>query len=196
MKKLLSIFIVSLFILNANAEVWGTITRGVSTDMVEVTTTSKKVYFTGDDFLASEGKTCEVATDGCNTVQIWNGKLWAMTMMYCEDIYGEWKQEQWSCLKEVGKLSQNDQNFYETIQKRLSSNMQKQVKNIVKQYEKALQKVPSDKRDIVHQRVIENVENAIFNLTMKYPQDISLPKKVNNQYLALQLLKFELMLLK
>jgi hypothetical protein len=32
------------------------------------------VYSTKEDFLKSEGKTCEVATDGCNTVQIWNGQ--------------------------------------------------------------------------------------------------------------------------
>lgn len=199
MKKLLSIFILSMFILSANAEFGGTVTRGISTDMLEVTTTSadtKKVYSTQADFLQAEGKTCEVATDGCNTVQIWNGQAGASTMMYCEHIYGEGQQEQWSCLKEVGVLSKNDQGFYETIQKRLDAKMQKQVQKVVQDYKKALSKIEKEKQKEVHAKAISRVEDSIFNLLNKYPQDIALPAKVNNQYLALSLLKFELMLVK
>jgi hypothetical protein len=65
----------------------------------------KKIYNTSTDFLASEGQTCKVATDGCNTVQINNGELGGMTMMYCENIYGSGAIEQWSCLDKT--LEQN-----------------------------------------------------------------------------------------
>lgn len=189
----------SLFIATANAQVGGTITRGISTDDMQITTTSvetNKVYSNSLDFLKAEGKTCEVATDGCNSVQIWNGQLGAMTMMYCEDIYGEGKQEKWSCVKEVGKLSQNDQGFYDSIHTKLDTNAQNQVKNLVAEYKKALAKLPSEKQTQVNQKALEKVETAIYNLLMKYPQDIALPNKVNRQYLALSLLKFELMLIK
>jgi DNA-binding transcriptional regulator GbsR (MarR family) len=119
-----------------------------------------------------------------------------MTMMYCEDVYGEGKEEKWSCVKEIGKLSQNDQGFYDSIHTKLDKNAQNQIKNLVAEYKKALAKLPSEKQKQVHAKALEKVETAIYNLLMKYPQDIALPKTVNRQYLALSLLKFELMLIK
>lgn len=209
MKKILSIFILSMFVLSANAEVGGTITRGISTDMVEITTTkagdtsdgrvykeTTKVYSTKEEFLKSEWKTCEVATDGCNTVQIWNGQAGASTMMYCEHIYGEGQQEQWSCVKEIGKLSQNDQNFYDNIKTKISAKKQAQISSLIAEYKKALAKLPADKQAEVHAKAIAKVKDAIFTIIMAHPQDIALPKKENNKYLTLSLLKFELMLVK
>lgn len=199
MKKLLSIFILSMFVLSANAEVGGTITKWISTDSLEITTTSvttNKVYSTQADFLKAEGKTCEVATDGCNTVQIWNGQAGASTLMYCEDVYGEGKQEKWSCVKEIGKLSQNDQNFYDNIKTKISEKKQAQISSLVAEYKKALAKLPADKQVEVHAKAIAKVEDAIFTIIMAHPQDIALPKKENNKYLTLSFLKFELMLVK
>lgn len=58
-----------------------------------------KEYNNSADFLKSEGNVCESATDWCNTISIIDGKLWASTMMYCEDIYGDKWHEKWSCKK-------------------------------------------------------------------------------------------------
>lgn len=64
-------------------------------------------YPTSEAFLEAEWATCQVATDGCNNVQINDGKLWAMTMKYCEDIYGSEGQEEWMCLDD----SLNEQTY-------------------------------------------------------------------------------------
>lgn len=59
--------------------------------------TQAKTYSNSSDFLEAEWQICKSATDWCNTVSIWNWELWAMTMMYCEDIYWENWKEKWSC---------------------------------------------------------------------------------------------------
>lgn len=93
MKNILSaIILFTLSLSLVSAEVWGTITRSIAS--------SPTVYKTSEEFLKAEGNTCEVATDGCNTITIWNWALWASTMMYCEDIYGTNGQEKWSCKKQ------------------------------------------------------------------------------------------------
>lgn len=56
-----------------------------------------KVYNNSEDFLNEEWGICLQATDWCNNISISNWSLWASTMMYCEDIYGENWQEKWSC---------------------------------------------------------------------------------------------------
>ena len=45
-------------------------------------------------------------------------------------------------------------------------------------------------------QIIERIEKRISELLMKYPQDIALPKLINDKYLTFTLLKFELMRLK
>jgi hypothetical protein len=40
--------------------------------------------------------------------------------------------------------------------------------------------------------MIEKIEAKISNMLMQYPQDIALPKEVNDKYLMYTLLKFEL----
>lgn len=70
-------------------------------------------YTNSADFLKAEWNTCKVATDWCNTITIDNGKLWASTMMYCEDIYWSWWQEKWSCKDE--NLVWNDKDAHGCI---------------------------------------------------------------------------------
>lgn len=65
----------------------------------QASATSAAVWESKDAFLKAEGQTCEVATDGCNTITIVNGKAGIMTQMWCEDVYGENGQESWSCLQ-------------------------------------------------------------------------------------------------
>lgn len=106
MKKLITItilFISSIWF--ASAEIAWTMSESTtpSINLLDSSNPVGKVYKNSADFLEAEWKTCEVATDGCNTIQINNGKLWASTMMYCEDILGEKWQEKWSCKKQIEK---------------------------------------------------------------------------------------------
>ena len=103
MKKLLTIM-VFMFLLIPNMFAEYNPDKPVSSDW-EITTTSisieddnTKTYSNSEDFLKAEWHLCKIATDGCNTIQIWNWWLWASTMMYCEDIYWDNWQEKWSCL--------------------------------------------------------------------------------------------------
>jgi len=85
MKKFLTIFLVFSLLFT-----W--VFADTSTDY-----SSKKVYSNSADFLKAEWDICLWATDWCNSISIIDWKLWASTMMYCEDVYGEAWQEKWSC---------------------------------------------------------------------------------------------------
>lgn len=194
MKKFLSLFLLFIFswswvFAQDNASYFAEIFDS----SMPVATTSTHKYTSSEAFLKDYGKTCEVATDGCNTVQIWNGQLWATTLMYCEDIYGPKGQENWSCIKEVGKLSVNDQNQYDTFKKRLSQSYQNQVNAFMAQYKNKLKSYSTARQKQITQKAIGILENAILDIIMKYPQDKALPKKVNDVYMMLSLLKLELM---
>lgn len=54
-------------------------------------------YDTSEAFLAAEGAMCKTATDGCNTISIQDGQLWASTLMACVDETGNMQKEVWSC---------------------------------------------------------------------------------------------------
>ena len=93
MKKILWVLMIAFFLWaftlsQSLAEIWGTTTRNIEV---------QNTFPTSQAFLEAKWDVCEVATDGCNTVHINNGQLWAMTQMYCEDVYGEGGQEAWSC---------------------------------------------------------------------------------------------------
>lgn len=89
MKKIFSLGIILfglLYISATFAEVGGTVTR----------TATVPTYTTAEDFLAAEWYTCEVATDGCNTITVRDGKFGISTMRYCEQdpIYSCTQQRQ------------------------------------------------------------------------------------------------------
>lgn len=237
MKKIFSFFILTCILFSqVSAEVWWTITRSL--------TSTPTVYKTSEEFLKAEGNTCEVATDGCNTITIWNWALWASTMMYCEDIYGTNGQEKWQCKKqkepvveegptmctmqydpvcgvdwvtygnscsawkvkiaytwecnsnswniEVSDWLTNDDRLYNHIKATLSKKAQQKVWIVLKKYETRISKFSEGKKQEVNTSVIKALENEIFKITMKYPQDIALPESVNNAYLTITLLKMEI----
>ncbi len=186
MKKILGIFVLLSLIA-------GNLAFAQEGEELMFTTTATKTYTSSESFLKDYGKTCEVATDGCNTVQIWNGKTGASTMMYCEHIYGEKGQENWSCLKEIGKLSVNDQNQYDAFKQKLPQKYIKQVENFMTQYKAKLKTLSETKQTKINSKAIEVLQEATYNIIMKYPQDKALPTQVNNNYMMLTLLKLELM---
>jgi hypothetical protein len=90
-------------------------------------------------------------------------------------------------------LSDNDLNFYNTIKDRLDIKYQDAINNIVVHLDKKLSKYSKVRQNRIKRLVVEKIESKISYLLMQYPQDIALPKSVNNKYLAYTLLKFELL---
>lgn len=56
----------------------------------------KNTYTSAKEFLEAEWNTCEVATDGCNTIMINNWEFWATTLAYCPEdpVYSCTKEKQ------------------------------------------------------------------------------------------------------
>lgn len=172
-----------------------------------------RIYDNVSDFEKEKGAVCEAATDGCNNFFMNNGKVMWGTLMACP----EEQKIEWTCTKykdnvmttkmlptttnhemvenmEVtSNLSENDQNFYNTIKNRLDIKYQNAVDKIMLSFDKKLSKFSNDKQDIIKKIMIEKIENKISDILLQYPKDIALPKKVNNRYLTYTLLKFELM---
>lgn len=97
---------------------------------------------------------------------------------------------QWEC---KNKLSQNDENFYNSIKNRLEIKYQNKVNNTLEKYIQKLEKYSKIKKERITSRIIKLLDQNISQLLLKYPQDVALPEKVNNVYMVLKLFKFELM---
>jgi len=102
---------------------------------------------------------------------------------------------EWEC-KIENRLSQNDENFYNTIKKRLDSKFQIIINRAVVRYKNKLSKLTFVDKEKINDKLILKIEEKISNLLISYPQDIALPENINNKYLTYTLLKFELMKLK
>ena len=89
--------------------------------------TKPRTYSNSEDFLKAEWHICKTATDGCNTIQIWNWWLGASTMMYCEDVYWEGWQEKWSCLTYIDDKSQEQKEAEEYIRDNISNLVSKEA---------------------------------------------------------------------
>lgn len=75
---------------------WWAILATISTSWAVMAPTA--TYSTSAAFLAAEWWICKVATDGCNTITIQDGQLWASTMMACLQSDGiTMKPQVWSC---------------------------------------------------------------------------------------------------
>lgn len=171
----------------------------------EIYCTTSGVYPDAETFLKAEWNTCSVATDWCNTVQVRNGQLGAMTMMYCEDIYGQNGQEAWSCLddtlerEELWFLSDNDQNYYKLLRdETLNQENVDRINIILSDFsDKVLQIYNYDieKSLEVIERAVARFENEIFNLVMTYPADVAMNQSDTQKYSVLHYAKFELMII-
>lgn len=178
---------------------------------ISSTSADYRIYDNMSDFEKDKWALCEAATDGCNNYFMNNWKVMWGTLMACP---AEQKIE-WTCTKfkddvmttkmitttnvientiaNKSSLSENDQNFYNTIQKRLDSKYQNAINKIVINFENKLSKYSQSKQDRIKILMVEKIESKISHLLLQYPQDIALPKSVNNKYLSYTLLKFELM---
>ena len=159
------------------------------------------VYPNSTEFLKFEWNSCKVATDWCNTVQIWKGELWAMTRMYCEDIYWESGQKQWSCLdesleeKRIWFLSENDKNQYYTFQDKLWEENSKRIETLINNFgSKIFKKIKYDtiKAIRVAETMNTHIEGAISKLIMSYPADAGMSEDDTKSYYILTIAKFEM----
>lgn len=95
--------------------------------------------------------------------------------------------------KNTTKLSDNDFWFYNHLLKQVSQKDQKVIHNFLEKYNKKLSQYSKEKQEKINQKTIWKVSDYLFeNITLKYPQDIALPKKANRVFLALSLLELEL----
>jgi len=171
-----------------------------------------KIYDNMKDFENAKWFVCEAATDGCNNYFMNNWKVMWGTLMACP---AEQKIE-WTCTKykedvmttkmlptttnhemvenmeSNSRLSDNDISFYNTIKDRLDNKYQNTINNVVNKLEIKLSNYSQVKQEKIKKLIVEKLESKISHLLMQYPQDIALPKSVNNKYLAYTLLKFEL----
>lgn len=203
MKKVIATAILLFVWINATfAEVWGTITRSIKPMPInaEVTTTKEsfdfKKYNTAEEFIKAEGQTCEAATDGCNTIMIWNGQLGGSTMMMCYGKDGEAFKPQYSCIKEKGKLSQNDQNLYDHLKSGFSKKNLAQLDKVISAYDKSLSNLSEEKKLEKINQKLDLVWEKIMKIVMSHPQDIALPKKESQRYNVLKYIELSLELLK
>lgn len=179
MKKILFLTLWVFFIVPTFALTTSTTTRTPTTG-----------YTNSADFLRDYGKRCQVASDGCNTIQIVNGKLGASTQKYCAEIYGTSGVQNWSCQKEIGKLSISELNQLHAFERKISKSTIKSVKNVETKFEKLAKNKSSTQVKNAKQKLVKKLEKAINNLYKKYPSG-KFPSKENEIFMALTVLKLK-----
>lgn len=95
---------------------------------------------------------------------------------------------------EETSLSDNDQNFYDTINKRLKNNHKAQVNIALDKYGVIVKNRVNHTEVELKEKLLDRTNKMITELLMKYPADKALPEKVNNIYLSLTLFKFDVMM--
>jgi len=165
----------------------------------EISATGATVYNDSASFLQAEGSICKVATDGCNTIQIQDGKLGASTKMFCADT-----TEQWSCLdmslenRRVGFLSTNDRNQYFTFQNHLGQKTSDKIETIISNFGDRV--LSANGYDVAKSRAVLDVaiarfDAAIGKITMNTPADSQMSQKDTQTYYILSVARTELEIL-
>jgi len=107
-----------------------------------------------------------------------------------------WSISKEKCIRvwEEDILSDNDKNYYLTIQYRLDEKYQEKVNKVVSNYKAKLNQYTSlVKKQALNEKIISLLEKEISDFLLDYPQDIALPDNANKIYMILTLFKFELM---
>lgn len=147
-------------------------------------------YETQTDFESTEGQICESATDGVNTFMMKEGKVFAGTKVgYPEDFTAEWKCNSYVSDRIIG-WSQSDKNEFNTLLERTSDSDKTIIAGGVIKVENILNKYPESKRDMLEDQILESIDTAIFEMIMKYPQDIALPDAASRIYNILKLFRY------
>lgn len=97
---------------------------------------------------------------------------------------------EWKCINKKA-LSENDQNFYNVLNERLSKNSVILVNKVLNNYLGLISGY--SKKEELNTKLIQLLDEKIFSLISVYPQDKELPEKVYNKYMKYSLFKLELM---
>lgn len=170
MKKIFSFFILTCILFSqVSAEVWWTITRSISEEEPVMCTMQYDPVCWVD--WVTYGNSCSA---------------WKVKIAYV------WECNINSWVSEGSDWLTNDERLYNHIKTTLWEKYQSRVDNVLKNYTNRIAKFSKVKKQKVNTSVITALENEIFKITMKYPQDIALPESVNNAYLTITLLKMEI----
>lgn len=99
----------------------------------------------------------------------------------------------WTC---DSKLSDSDISLYNSIKTdKLDNIYQWKIYDLLEEYKLLISKYSEDKQKELNSIVIERIEDYIFDMNSKYPQDKALPEDVLIRYLMLKLLILEIEML-
>lgn len=96
----------------------------------------------------------------------------------------------------INNLSRNDQLFREDIQYRLGTNNRSQVDTIISRYKAKIATLNPVAADTLTDTIIGKLDVMLYKLNVSGPLDKSLAKKPSAVYMALTLIRFELLMLK
>ncbi len=168
------------------------------------TSAEYRVYDNVSEFEKAKWAICEAATDWCNNYFMTNGKVMWGTKMFCQDQKVEWtctKLKEWSVTTlwlpmttwiENSTASENDINLHKHLRKNIKSSYQNKVDTLVNKIEARAWKMSPLLQERYYDKWINKIDSLISKLLMKYPADITLPKKANTVYQVLELLKLEI----
>ncbi len=167
------------------------------------------VYPDSYSFLKAEGNSCQVATDWCNTVTVVNGKLWTMTRKYCEDTYGRYGREQWSCVQEKSSnntvddslsfMSQSDKNDYYNLQEQLWYKTVSNIQYYISTYINRVNSInnyntPLTILSIRH--TVGIINDKLYEITSSIPADGYMDSYTLKKYQILKFIRYELEIIK
>lgn len=151
-----------------------------------------QVQVTGKDNM-TYSTAISIVTD---TVKWWDHGdifLWTRIRIYYYDSVDTMNLLIWDVVEILWQgLSENDEWFYKVIRKDLDVKFQNLVDVALVKYSLKLKNYSDEKKRKINNQVIQKVQEKISQFLLQYPQDIALPERVNNIYLSLELLQFEL----
>ncbi len=96
----------------------------------------------------------------------------------------------------INNLSRNDQLFREDVQYRLGTNNRTQIDTIISRYKAKIATLDPVAADAMTDTIIGKLDVMLYKLSVSGPLDKSLAKKPSAVYMALTLIRLELLMLK
>lgn len=169
-----------------------------------------KIYTSQSEFEKDKGAICEAATDGCNKYIMNDWKVIWGTKMFCANHTPEWnctKYKEGSVMTlsmpitttnvevittNAKEISDNDKRLYDAILDRLDAKYVNLVDKSIEKIDFKFSKYDSKRKAIIVDRLIEKIEDYLYDLTKSIPQDSKMTEKQTIKYYILNLLKFKL----